>query len=102
MLDVARSLDPEPVSVWITFADKGERGPADLAARIGAAEAALTPRARARRVRAGVSPLVGYDDLPVDAGYLEDLERRGSRVVSVSRWLNRAAVRVPGGDLAAL
>jgi subtilisin family serine protease len=102
LLDRARWNDPEPVAVWLTFADKGERGPADLAARLADAEGALTPRARARRLRARVTPLVGYDDLPVDAGYLMDLERRGTRAVAVSRWLNRAAVRVPGGRLAEL
>ena len=32
----------------VGFTDKGERGPADLVARLAAAEGALTPRARAR------------------------------------------------------
>src|SRR6185369_9055193 len=37
---------PDTVTVWVEFADKGESGPADLAARLAAARAALTPRAR--------------------------------------------------------
>jgi serine protease AprX len=88
------------VSVWVTFRDKGERGPADLAARLAAAEAALTPRARARRLRAGVWPLVDERDLPVAPEYLAALERLGHRPIAVSRWLDQAAVRVQAGRLA--
>src|SRR2546427_8645121 len=33
----------EPVAVWVEFADKGETGPSDLAARLAAAERSLTP-----------------------------------------------------------
>jgi serine protease AprX len=101
----ASSASLDPVPVWLTFADKGERDGGDLAARLATAEAALTPRARARRERAGVWPLVDYRDLPVDARYLAALESRGLTILSWSRWLNRAAVRVPGaqlGELAAL
>jgi subtilisin family serine protease len=94
------SLDPIPV--WLTFADKGERGRGDLVTRLAMAEAALTPRARARRERAGVWPLVDYRDLPVDAGHLAALRSRGLTILAWSRWLNRAAVRVPGAQLAAL
>ena len=46
------------IPVWVSFADKGERSPADLAARLVEAERSLSPRARARRVKAGVTPLV--------------------------------------------
>ena len=93
---------PAPIPVWLTFADKGEQAPADLAARLAAAEAALTPRARVRRLRTGVQPLVSYDDLPVEPRYLAELERQGLRVLAVSRWLNRAAVRVAPAQLADL
>lgn len=102
LMDAARAEDPAPVPVWLSFADKGERGAADLVDRLAAAEGALTERARARRLRARVTPLVDYDDLPVDAGYLAELERRGLTVAAHSRWLNRAAVRVPGARLAEL
>lgn len=102
LVGLARSEDPAPVPVWLSFADKGERGAADLVERLAAAEDALTDRARARRLRARVTPLVDYDDLPVDAGYLAELARRGLPVAAHSRWLNRAAVRVPGTRLAEL
>ena len=102
LLDAARSADPAPVAVWLTFTDKGEQGSADLVARLAAAEAALTDRARARRLRAQVSPLVSYEDLPVAPEYLRALESRGYPIAAYSRWLNRAAVRVPGAGLARL
>jgi serine protease AprX len=102
LVDEALADDPSPVPVWLSFTDKGERGAADLVSRLAAAEVALTERARARRLRAAVSPLVGYDDLPVHAEYLRELERRGLVVAAHSRWLNRAAVRVPGRRLAEL
>lgn len=87
------------VSVWVEFRDKGEAGSADLAARLAAAEARLTPRNRARRLRAGVSPLVDVRDLPVHAPYVEALRGIGLEPHGVSRWFNHAAVRV---DAAAL
>ena len=89
----------EPVSVWLELADKGEQGPADLIARLQRAEASLTPRALARRLRAHVEPLVDYRDLPVHAPYVELLAARGLTPVGASRWLNRVAVRVPAGRL---
>ena len=102
LLDTARFGDDAPVAVWLTLSDKGERGAADLAARLAAAEAALTSRARARRLRAGITPIVSYDDLPVHPDYLDDLARRGIGVAATSRWLNRVAVRVPGARLVEL
>jgi serine protease AprX len=102
LLDEAIAGGREPIPVWLHFADKGEQGASDLMARLSAAEEALTPRARARRIRAHVTPLVDYLDLPIEPGYLADLERRGLPVIAVSRWLNRAAVRVPAARFAEL
>ena len=102
LVDEALADDPSPVAVWLSFTDKGERDPSDLVSRLAAAEGALSERARARRLRARVSPLVSYDDIPIHPEYLRELERRGLAVVAHSRWLNRAAVRVPGGRLGEL
>lgn len=96
------SGDPTPIPVWVTFADKGERDPADLAARLDAARAALSPRSLARRRRAHVWPLVDYRDLPLEPAYLEALAHDGLDVVAWSRWLNRVAVRLPAAQLPAL
>jgi subtilisin family serine protease len=102
---IAARESADTVTVWVSFADKGESGPADLAAALGAARASLSPRARARRERAGVRPLVDERDLPVSARHLEALAEQGLAPFAVSRWLNRAALRVPGArlrDVAAL
>lgn len=90
---------PDSVTIWVTFTDKGESGPRELADLLAGARAALTLRARARRERAGVWPLVDERDLPVAARYLEALRALGMSPFAVSRWMNRAAVRVPGNSL---
>jgi len=100
LLAAARSEDP--VTVWVGFRDKGESGIEALAAALAAARAALTPRGLARRLRAGVSPLVDYRDLPLHAPYLEALAERGLAPFGASRWLNQAAVRLPGTRLTEL
>jgi hypothetical protein len=108
--DRSRVIDPrleariasgpdEPLTVWLEFRDKGETDARDLARRTAAAEAALTPRARARRLRAHVAPLVDERDLPVCAAYLDSLEASGLQPFAVSRWFNRAAFRIPARRL---
>lgn len=92
----------EPAPVWVAFADKGEQGPSDLAARLAAAEAALTPEARRRRERAGMHPLVDWMDLPVEPSYVEALKARGLAPYGQSRWFNGCAVRASGAALANL
>jgi subtilisin family serine protease len=94
------SIEARPV--WITFLDKGESSPADLAARLADAENRLTPRARARRVRAHVQPLVDYRDLPIEPSYLAALGAGGLVPYGASRWLNGVAVRADGGTVARL
>ncbi len=94
----AAAAGPERVSVWVTFPDKGFT----MAGRpqaLAAAATALTPRSRARRLRAHVTPLVDELDVPVAAGYLKALRALGLEPRAVSRWMNRAAVRVPAAGL---
>lgn len=86
----------ETLAVWLTFADKGEHDEADLARRLADAERELSPRSLERRRRARLVPRVDARDLPVEPAYLAALEQRGVRPHAVSRWLNRAALRVPG------
>ena len=94
---VLSAAGAEPVSAWVTFGDKGETGAGDLVRRLAEAEAALDPHARARRERAGVTPLVDYLDLPVHPPYLESLRALGLAPYGTSRWFNRVAVRATGG-----
>lgn len=89
----------EPSPVWVEFADKGESGPSDLAARLAAAEANLTPEARRRRERAGLKPLVDWLDLPIEARYVEELKAAGFAPYGQSRWFNGCAVQVSGEAL---
>ena len=101
LLRVTESL-ASPVAVWVEFTDKGEQGPDDLAQRLAAAAAALTPESRRRRERARVTPLVDYLDLPVSPEYLHALEAQGFAVYGASRWFNRVAVHAAGDQLFAL
>lgn len=111
--DAALKLDPrllaavaagttDSLPVWVEFKDKGEDGPESLARMLDAARAALSPRSLERRLRAHVSPLVDYRDVPVWTPYLEALATRGVAPYGVSRWFNHAAVRVPPAGLADL
>ena len=99
LLPLAAHAAPEPVRVWVSFEDKGAAGAAALAAMLARAEAELTARNRARRLRAHVTPLVDELDLPVCPRYLDSLAARGLAPHAVSRWLNRAAAWVPGARL---
>jgi serine protease AprX len=102
LLQAASVAPADSVTAWVSFADKGESGPGDLARRLAEAAALLSPRARARRIRAHVRPLVDYLDLPVNEGYLRELTARGLAPYGVSRWFNRVAVRAPAGALVPL
>jgi len=100
---VAARLAPDDTfTVWVSFTDKGEAGPADLAALLFAAEAGLAPRARARRLRANVWPVVDDLDLPVHEPYIRALVERGLAPCAASRWFNRVATRLPGRGLSEL
>ena len=98
---MSRSLasPQQVVTAWVNFTDKGEAGAQDLADRLAAAERALSPRNRARRIKAGVSPLVDVMDLPVSNDYLDQLRAAGLEPYAVSRWFNRAALRVAAGEV---
>lgn len=92
----------EPAPVWVQFTDKGETGPADVAAKLAAAEANLTPEARRRRERAGLKPLVDWLDVPLEARYVAELRAAGFSPYGQSRWFNGCAVRVSGEALVRL
>lgn len=101
-LSAALTEGSPPVPVWVEFADKGETGPADLAARLAEAERALTPENRRRRERAHVTPIVDWLDLPLEPSYVQALEARGLAVYGRSRWFNHVAVRTSGHELEAV
>jgi subtilisin family serine protease len=84
----------DTATVWVAFRDKDPAGPAAEAESLAAFWDRLAPRARARRERAQVVPRVNALDLPVATAYLEPLRAAGFRPFAISRWFNRAAVRV--------
>ncbi|NOT35496.1 MAG: S8 family serine peptidase [Candidatus Eisenbacteria bacterium] len=100
LLDEALAPSGVTLPVWVEFVDKGESGdPGELARRLSDARARLSPRALARRLRAHLNPLVDYADLPVHAPYLAQLAEHAVPVLGWSRWMNSAAVRIPGERL---
>lgn len=101
-LSAAAQPGAAPVSVWVEFADKGEQGQGDLAARLAQAERDLAPRNRARREKAGLHPLVDYLDLPIEPSYVQALRAQGLEPYGQSRWFDRVAVHAAGAQLEAL
>ncbi|MDH3197524.1 MAG: S8 family serine peptidase [Candidatus Krumholzibacteria bacterium] len=89
----------EPVRVWVFFDGRGE----DIGGRLQAAEASLTPKARARRLRCrGEGKLVDGRDLPVLPAYVTSLARTGAHVRHTSRWLNAVSVETDAAGVEAL
>lgn len=81
-------------TVWILLEDKGP----DPVASLAAAERALSPRARMRRLRCGrpSGALADAYDIPVYSPYLERIRPLVRRIRHASRWMNGASVEVRG------
>lgn len=78
-----------PIATWVFLADKGP----DIERRLADAEAGLTLRARARRLRNRPPVhLVDWYDIPVDRRYVDRIEQQGVRIRHRSRWLNAVSV----------
>lgn len=81
---------------WVYFQDKGLSG-AELAQAMNNLESQSWPQMVARRkARRTAFGLFDQRDLPVAAGYVEQLESRGLKVHVRSRWLNAVSVE---GDI---
>jgi serine protease AprX len=75
--------------VWVIFTDKNSTA------------GAVSPRARARRARAGVSrPPTA--DMQVSREYIAAVERMGGRCANIFKWANAASFVVPSSRLAAI
>ncbi len=81
------------VKIWVFFTDKGIFNKSEFTAAALAADAGLTPRAKARREKHGVTE-IRFTDLPVNARYVNQLQAMGAKVLSTSKWLNSAAVEI--------
>jgi hypothetical protein len=84
------------IATWIFFMDKGPHSDRLLAE----AEARLTPRARARRLRnRGIDNLVDWHDIPVFEPYVEGIGPHVGRIRHRSRWLNTVSVEATPAQL---
>ncbi len=81
------------VKIWVFFTDKGIYSKSEFAAASLSAESGLTARAKARREKHGVDK-IRFSDLPVNAGYVNQLQSLGAKILKTSKWLNAAAVEV--------
>ena len=87
------------VPTWVFLAPKPNTTPDALRA----AEAALTPHARARRERnLGAGHLVDAYDLPVDPTALAAVRGTGAHIRGVSKWLNAVSVDATPQQITAL
>ena len=87
-------------AVWVTFRDRGPATWADSAH--AEARAFVTPRALARRAKAGSdarAPELDLLDLPPASPYVAALEAAGARVRVRSRWLNAVSVEAAPASL---
>ncbi|MDX2249260.1 MAG: S8 family serine peptidase [Bacteroidia bacterium] len=75
-------------TVWVFFKDKG----AESGSRLEDPSQFLSHAALDRRAAKNIP--VTLSDLPVEATYLKTLKSRNFEVLSASRWLNAAAVRM--------
>lgn len=90
---LAKSQIGGKVKVWVFFTDKGIFNKSEFTAAALAADAGLTPRAKARREKHGVTG-IQFIDLPVNARYVSQLQAMGAEVLSTSKWLNSAAIEI--------
>lgn len=81
------------VKIWVFFTDKGIFNKSEFTTAAMSAKAGLTPRAKARREKHGVSE-IRFVDLPVNGRYVDQIESMGAKVLSTSKWLNSAAVEI--------
>jgi len=88
----------ETQKVWVFFRDKGT----DAAAARAGAQAALTPRARARRALRGDTRDVTFEDLPLLRAYADSVAARVTRVRHEVPWVNAMSVEATADQVAAV
>jgi serine protease AprX len=82
----------------VYFRDKGT----DTATGLAAAQAALTPRARARRALRADVPGVTLEDVPLVRAYVEAVAARVTRVRHEVPWVNAMSVEATAEQVGAL
>jgi len=90
---VARLRSEGTSTLWVTFADKGERDARSFAAAVRQAGDRVSARARARRTReTGGRFVPDWYDVPVVTSYVEGVASTGAAIRNVSRWFNAVSV----------
>ncbi|MEO0086262.1 MAG: S8 family serine peptidase, partial [candidate division WOR-3 bacterium] len=86
---------------WVFFTDKGLFREEEYQAALDAVAHTARPEIHERRLR---EPIRGfdYDDLPVFAPYLRQVEESGGRLRRVSRWLNAASFELTPAQVRAI
>lgn len=97
----AQKLNPETVEYryWIYFKDKGQYKPGESLAPGSEgyllAKAELTEKALWRRSKVlSEDKIVGYDDIPVNKAYIDEVKSLGVEPMAVSKWLNAVSIIV--------
>lgn len=85
--NLVAQLGTAPGKYWLLLKDK-ENSPYSLQNP----HAFLSEAALERRAKAGIP--VGNDDIPVNPGYLEQIQNTGAKVLTRSRWFNAVSVQI--------
>lgn len=95
----AQSIKPDSIAYryWVFFKDKGEFKPDDNIEKGSAAYdlalSELTNKAIWRRSK--VLPenrIAGYNDIPVNKSYIDEIKKLGLKIYATSKWLNGVSV----------
>ena len=92
-----------PSKAWVFFKDKGIQDNRTLRRELEAAERDLNPRQRERRrLRRTLPGLVDFRDIPVNRGYIAQVEGTGATKVVETSWLNAISVFANEQELEAI
>jgi serine protease AprX len=80
-------------NIWVFFTDKGIYNKAQLVTSKEKVRSQMSPRAKARLVRNGITD-VQLADLPVVQSYIQQVSQLGATLRHVSRWLNAASYEI--------
>jgi subtilisin family serine protease len=88
------------VAAWVFFKDKGS---IDMASELAKLKSQLTTKALQRRMRSqNKNGLVDFHDLPVNADYVRNVTRLGSKLRQKSRWLNAVSIEATASQIEAI
>jgi len=81
------SFAQQKAKFWVSFTDKN-----NSIYTTSNPSAFLSARAINRRLKAGIS--VAFEDLPVNASYMDSVRNRGAKILNASKWLNGVSIEL--------